>query len=255
MASGIGHLIADRHLWALGGHTVQRRAAALQAKWRVQIRQQRAFGSSVPVKGVSAKGVAKPFAGYGTKTFLYLVRSLEKEAKIVSPDSDLALCRAVAVKAVLLGFTCLGQLAGTLEADVLDFIPSPATRALLMRMVAKATENHTAFKKRKDFVLDAQASSSLTMASGSSSATSSSGVGGSATSSASVGGSAASAEALSSTVKTLDAEQLQISRPYCPEAGSSLAGQVVCAFQAAESLRLCCMREGQQLDMHDIAVS
>ena len=119
----------------------------------------------MPVKGVSAKGVAKPFAGYGAKTFLSLVRSLEKEAGVVSPDSDLALCHAVAVKAVLLGFTCLGQLAGTLEADVLDFIPFPATRALLMRMVAKTTKNHTAFKKRKDFVLDAQASSSLTMAS------------------------------------------------------------------------------------------
>ena len=105
-----------------------------------------------------SKSSAKPFAGHGTKTFLGLVRNLEKEARIVSPDSDDALCRAAAVKAVLLGFTCLGQLASTLEVDVLDFIPSPATRALFMHMVDKATERHAAYKKPKDFVLEAQAS-------------------------------------------------------------------------------------------------
>ena len=161
--------------------------------------------------GKSSKSSAKPFAGHGTKTFLGLVRNLEKEARTVSPDSDDALCRAAAVKAVLLGFTCLGQLASTLEVDVLGFIPSPATRALFMHMVAKATERHAAYKKRKDFVLEAQASSSLTLAPVSCAPTSASMVGGSAASSARVGGSAASAETLSSTVKTLDAEQLQIS--------------------------------------------
>ena len=36
---GIGHIVGDRQLWILAGHTVQRRAAALQAKWRVASRR------------------------------------------------------------------------------------------------------------------------------------------------------------------------------------------------------------------------
>ena len=41
LAIGIGHLLSDRHLWGLAGFTVQQRAAALLARWRLAIRQRR----------------------------------------------------------------------------------------------------------------------------------------------------------------------------------------------------------------------
>ena len=44
LRTGIGHLISDRHLWGLAGHTVQRRAAALHAKWRLHFRRARSAG-------------------------------------------------------------------------------------------------------------------------------------------------------------------------------------------------------------------
>ena len=46
--SGIGHLVGDRHIWGLAGFTTQRRAAALQARWRLAIRQSRSSGTATP---------------------------------------------------------------------------------------------------------------------------------------------------------------------------------------------------------------
>ena len=65
--SGVGHLVGDRHIWGLAGYTTQRRAAALQARWRVAVRQSKASGTAAP------KTPAKPFRGLRTKEFLTLV--------------------------------------------------------------------------------------------------------------------------------------------------------------------------------------
>ena len=46
--SGVGHLVGDRHIWGLAGYTTQRRAAALQARWRVAVRQTKASGTATP---------------------------------------------------------------------------------------------------------------------------------------------------------------------------------------------------------------
>ena len=46
--SGIGHLVGDRHIWGLAGYTTQRRAAALQARWRVAVRQMKSSGTVTP---------------------------------------------------------------------------------------------------------------------------------------------------------------------------------------------------------------
>ena len=65
--SGIGHLVGDRHIWGLAGYTTQRRAAALQARWRVAVRHAKASGTTTP------KALAKPFGGLRAKEFLTLV--------------------------------------------------------------------------------------------------------------------------------------------------------------------------------------
>ena len=54
--SGLGHLVADRHLWALAGHEVQRRAQALQAKWRTGLRSELASGRKRPMGHGTALG-------------------------------------------------------------------------------------------------------------------------------------------------------------------------------------------------------
>ena len=72
LGSGVGHLVGDRHIWALAGVTTQRRAAALQARWRQAVRQARASGTTTP------RASPKPFGGLRAKDFLALVESLRK---------------------------------------------------------------------------------------------------------------------------------------------------------------------------------
>ena len=79
--SGIGHLVGDRHIWGLVGHTTQRRAAALQARWRVAVRQTKSSGT------VSPKAPAKPFGGLRAKEFLTLVREREAAISKGLPDN------------------------------------------------------------------------------------------------------------------------------------------------------------------------
>ena len=194
-ASGIGHLVADRHIWALAGHVVQRRAAALQASWRVRFRHARAAGNP-PCK----KKAPKPLAGYGAKSFLAHIHAFEREASKVACDSDKALHRAVAVKAVLLGFCRFEDLAGTHESDVVDMIKSPAARCLFMKLVAKASSSREAHLARMTAVAAAQASWST-----------SSSLSRPASSSTSCGPAMASAcaEGFACTVKQLDPDLLQ----------------------------------------------
>ena len=112
LRSGIGHLVGDRHLWALAGVTTQRRAAALQARWRQAVRQARASGSTTP------RASPKPLGGLRAKDFLALVKEFEKALAICLPDAVAAVRRAVAVKAVLMGFSCVEHLADTHEEDI-----------------------------------------------------------------------------------------------------------------------------------------
>ena len=44
-SSGVGHLVADRHIWSCGGLDVLRKAQALHAKWRSMARKQRMSGA------------------------------------------------------------------------------------------------------------------------------------------------------------------------------------------------------------------
>ena len=193
--SGIGHLVADRHLWSLAGHIVQRRADALQARWRAAFKHTKVASSSL-----GTSGPPKPFGGWESRAFLSFVKGFEKEAAATSPETDRALRRAVAVKAVLLGFTCFNQLAGTAEEDVIHFIPSPAARALFMRMAARSAGVREACRKRLDYVVSSQAAASSSSSSPSSWSTSS-------TSTAS--SSLASAQTLAATVKAVDPDKLQ----------------------------------------------
>ena len=62
LRSGMGHLVGDRHLWALAGPTTQRRAAALQARWRHAVRMARGSGTATP------RAPPKPFNGLRAKT-------------------------------------------------------------------------------------------------------------------------------------------------------------------------------------------
>ena len=195
LKTGIGHLISDRHLWGLAGHIVQRRAAALHAKWRLHFRRARASGGAA-----CGKAPAKPFAGYAAKDFLAHVKGFEKHALASMPSADMALCRAVAVKTVLLGFACFDQLAGTEEVDVMDMLPSPAVRALFMRMVVRAAGQRQILAKRKALVFEAAASTATS--SSSSLAVSPSGTSAGTTSSA-------SASTLAATVKEIDPDKLQ----------------------------------------------
>ena len=82
--SGIGHLVGDRHLWGLAGFTVQQRAAALLARWRLAFRQCRA--GTWP----SGKAPPKPFGGYGSKAFLAHVWKFEKELTVHTRDVSCA---------------------------------------------------------------------------------------------------------------------------------------------------------------------
>ena len=97
IGSGVGHLTADRHLWVLAGHTVQRRAAALQSKWRLAFRQERA---------VSGPGCAKappePLAGQRVRQLLAIVRVFEQESVTCLPDASQAMKRASSVKVALM---------------------------------------------------------------------------------------------------------------------------------------------------------
>ena len=102
--SGIGHLVGDRHLWGLAGFTMQQRAAALLAHWRLAVRQCRT--STWP----SGKAAPKPFGGYASKAFLSHVAKFEKEIAICALTASAALRRSVAVKAVLMGFEKLVKL-------------------------------------------------------------------------------------------------------------------------------------------------
>ena len=186
LESGIGHLLSDRHLWGLAGHIVQRRAAALQARWRLHVRRARAGGLCV-----SGKRPTKPLAGLGAKAFLTLVQEFKEHAASTVPGADGALCRAVAVKAVLLGFSSCSQLAGTEEEDIIDMMPSPAARAVFMQMVARAAGLREATAKRKALILSAPTSEKASSSSSGASTCS------------------ASASRLALTVKDVDPDRLQ----------------------------------------------
>ena len=151
--SGVGHLVGDRHIWGLAGYTTQRRAAALQARWRVAVRQSKAAGTAAP------KTPAKPFAGLRTKEFLTLVKEMEKAISTGLPDVLAAVRRSVAAKAVLMGYTDVLQLAGTLEEDVADFFPSPVHRAVFMQFVHNVEGMRSVKRKREEQVLRTMGSS------------------------------------------------------------------------------------------------
>ena len=197
MQTGIGHLIADRHLWGLAGHVVQRRAAALLWKWRLHVRQADALG---PV--ASKKAPAKPLGGHTSRTFLSFVHTFQKFAAVSVPTADIGLCRAVAVKAVLLGFTCPQDLAGTEETDIEHMLTSPAGRVLFMRMVAVADSQRRTMLKRKAAVLCTTVSLPAASLCSTSLASSSSGPSSSLARSS-------SASTLAATVKEIDPDKLQ----------------------------------------------
>ena len=48
LGSGIGHIVGDKHVWLLGSHIVQRRAAALEANWRGAFRRAKSQGTATP---------------------------------------------------------------------------------------------------------------------------------------------------------------------------------------------------------------
>ena len=129
LRSGIGHLVGDRHLWALAGPTTQRRAAALQARWRHAVRMARGSGTATP------RAPPKPFNGLRAKDFLALVKDFERVLARSLPEHSAPLRRAVAVKIVLMGFTSMDQISCTQEDDVKEFISSPAQRGAFLQAV------------------------------------------------------------------------------------------------------------------------
>ena len=193
-ASGIGHIVADRHIWALAGHTVQRRAAALQAMWRVAYRRGR-----LEAPPARKPAPAKPFAGLGAKPFLAIVKNFEKEVHVSNLELDKASIRAVAIKCALMGFTNLAQLAGTLEDDVRVFLPSPALRSAFSALVRRADSASSSRAKRQAAVLSTVPPSGSREAS---SAVSTS-------SALAPGEGPASAEDLAAKVKDIDPDKLQ----------------------------------------------
>ena len=88
--SGLGHLLGDRHLWALGGHEVQRRAQALQCQWRVALRHAR----STPQLSSKRPKPPPPFGGLRAKPFLEVVKSIEKDMTSCLPTTT-GPCRAL----------------------------------------------------------------------------------------------------------------------------------------------------------------
>ena len=193
--SGIGHIVGDRHLWILAGHTVQRRAAALQAKWRVAFRRDR---SGAPV--IKKPAPVKPFAGLGARGFLAVVQGFVKELAACIPDLDKSTRRALAVKSALMGFTELIHLAGTLEDDVHEFMPSPALRSSFMTLVRRADAMNKMKSKRQVVVFAAVPASKETGALSSKISASS----------VLPGQMPASAVALADKVKNIDADKLQV---------------------------------------------
>ena len=195
--SGIGHLVSDRHIWCLGGHVVQRRAAALHSRWRVAFRQARSAAQPPTRPGQPFR----PFGGHRAKDFLSMVRCFECQIAKRLPDTSGAVCRAVAVKMVLMGFTDLIHLAGAQVEDVRDLLPSPALRAVFMTMVKYAEAKQAARQAQQLVVLSTPSSCSTSTPSCSS-------PGG-------VLGQGqrlpASAEDLASKVKSIDVDHLQTS--------------------------------------------
>ena len=99
--------------------------------------------------------MVKPFAGMGTRAFLAIAQGFEKELGTAIPALDKATKRAVAVKSALMGFTELIHLAGTVEDDVQDFMPSPALRSAFMTLVGRADALQKMRSKRQAVVLAA----------------------------------------------------------------------------------------------------
>ena len=84
----------------LAGFTTQRRAAALQARWRQAFRQSRSTGTATPTVP------PKPFAGLGARAFLTLVRDMEKTLGRCLSDVPSSVHRAVAVKTAKTARAC-----------------------------------------------------------------------------------------------------------------------------------------------------
>ena len=192
--SGIGHLVGDRHIWGLAGFTTQRRAAALQARWRVTVRQMRSSGTAAP------KTPQKPFAGLRAKAFLTLVREMERALSKCLPDVLAAVRRSVAAKIVIMGFTDVEQLAGTHEDDVREFFPSPVHRAAFLQFVQYAESTRQVKRRRHEQVLDVLVTPGAATSSGCPEMPV-----------ARLAQRPANAEVLAAQVKDIDAEKLQTS--------------------------------------------
>ena len=127
-------------------------AAALQARWRIAVIQSRSIGIATPT------APPKPFAGYGAKAFLSLVRDFEKVLVGCLHEVPSSVRRAVAVKTVIMGFTDYQQIAGTDAEDVQEFFPSPVLKSAFLQFVQYADRTREAKRKRQAQVLEVQES-------------------------------------------------------------------------------------------------
>ena len=81
------------------------------------------------------------------------MKDFEKSLAKCLPEHTAVLRRSVAVKIVLMGFTCLDQVASTHVDDIKEFLPSPAQREAFVQVVKFIDMNVRRKRQRQDGVL------------------------------------------------------------------------------------------------------
>ena len=142
--TGVGHLVADKTLWALASdEAVSKRALKLSEDWRqVWARDAKISKSEKPRKA------AHPFAALKAAHFSEVVASLSAETTEALEAAEPATVKAAAIALALNGFTRLEHLVGIHDQEIEVISRAPGCIALIKRMIVAASARASVKRRR-----------------------------------------------------------------------------------------------------------
>ena len=144
--TGVGHLLSDKSLWALGGDQVQAQALKLQGKWKSAVKDPH---HDPPAPGRKLHTALHPFGGMKAVPFESAVAAMTMEVSWLLPAKlDPATVRQVAIAACLAGFRELRHFSGVTSEDIEVISRLPAAKAV-MRDVVVAVEAREDRKRKR----------------------------------------------------------------------------------------------------------
>ena len=142
--TGVGHLVADKTLWALSAdETVVTRASKLSEAWKAE------WARSPQIrKSETHKKAVHPFASLKAARFSEVVQCLCVQTNELLDSAEPSTVKAVAVALALNGFTHTEHLVGVQEKEVEIITRVPGCIALVKRLIV-AVSARSAVKRRR----------------------------------------------------------------------------------------------------------